>query len=465
MICSEYLYIIIKGLSGLIGIICLFLAFFPFKSEESKIQSILEALWIRLDDKNEKFVLRSSKYFNSVSQIATLILDKYFGKRLLSFQSLWVSAFYTVGFYLLAITFLVPEESTILSTLTINVIIGFSLFSFSFIPALINTKIWIKWGCLSVLTIYALYAIKALFFTQHFLVFLANQSYSNKFMFGLSALGSIGSIITCFLLIALFRKILLKFSSTLPLKKFFITLGLMVFLPIITLGLPYLLSRISFELYPPSSISVGWENFYMIPLAVSLINTTSIFPIILYLILISIFPLYRMIWTLLHRIIYSIAEYKMIANRSFMFSLSVFFIGFALNYLPQSEMSRDNRNDIANEQNDSTLESFYAIEVPDDFIIKHNEKFKPTCNSSTIYGGVIPQKQSVYVWFEWGESKDKLTHQTPKWAIIDKDSIRIKYPLTNLKQNTTYYYTLFLQELDGAKFHATIEKFTTLKCE
>lgn len=84
-----------------------------------------------------------------------------------------------------------------------------------------------------------------------------------------------------------------------------------------------------------------------------------------------------------------------------------------------------------------------------------------TCNSIIIMGSVRPYCEETFAWFEWGETPD-LGNMTTKQR-FNNDANYHQY-LTDLKENTTYFYRVVASNSKGTTT-GNVKSFTTSRCE
>jgi hypothetical protein len=104
---STSFSLFIRLILGLLGGICLFIGTFFREGEDGRLQSLLESLWIRIDDIQRHTVSRHISFLNVVAQVLGSRFDTIFGPALVSFQSIGVSVCYGLAsdalFYILII--------------------------------------------------------------------------------------------------------------------------------------------------------------------------------------------------------------------------------------------------------------------------------------------------------------------------------------------------------------------------
>jgi FtsH-binding integral membrane protein len=83
-----------------------------YKSEQGKLQSKLEDLWIRIDDLQKQALSRQTAFMGVVAETLTARFDRNFGKKLISLQSLIVSVCHAVATLILGIILLEKYSRT-----------------------------------------------------------------------------------------------------------------------------------------------------------------------------------------------------------------------------------------------------------------------------------------------------------------------------------------------------------------
>ena len=86
--------LVLHLLALILGSSCLYSAVFLYEDEQGRIQSILEDLWIRVNDRRQALVARHTLFMREVARLSASGFDRVFGKPLFSLQAATVSACY-----------------------------------------------------------------------------------------------------------------------------------------------------------------------------------------------------------------------------------------------------------------------------------------------------------------------------------------------------------------------------------
>lgn len=78
--------------SSLLGLACLFAAYFLTEPEESHAQATLEKWWIVLDDSGSAFRKRLTRLAAVSGELTVRAIDAAFGPRTLSLRAAWSAA-------------------------------------------------------------------------------------------------------------------------------------------------------------------------------------------------------------------------------------------------------------------------------------------------------------------------------------------------------------------------------------
>ena len=89
------------------------------------------------------------------------------------------------------------------------------------------------------------------------------------------------------------------------------------------------------------------------------------------------------------------------------------------------------------------------------------ESYHNACNGRIITGEVQPNCVETFAWFEWGETPE-LGNVTIKQRFID--DAHYEQLLTDLKENTTYFYRVVASNINGTT-KSNVNSFTTSRCE
>jgi len=437
--------VILKIIIALIGLLCLYFAFFAYETEQGKIQNKLEEWWVKIDDTKEITNTSLIKFLRRISLFTTISINKIFGEKIFSFQSAWVSVFYLNG----VITIYFAFSSIILDSPfgTIKAVIisvfGMVMIILAALPLFIKSKKWIKWGCISIILV-TLFSIIILIVTySEIWIPYGNlvMKLEDTLVSGLIAY----SVCTflCMSLIGFFRWSIQKFLDFNSIKKIIISILLQIIFASTLVYIPTLIyggyvPNHSAEYYNVITYSDLIGTF---PETISFINLFSVFPLSLFIILLISVPLNRFIWSIVCRPIYTLAQYKIVTNKSFMYALAVFFIGLSFKLTQLSD-------------NFITNQSSYKPDTPNNKI--------PICTSIGLNGSVQTRGTIVYAWYEWGTTPE-LNNSTPKW-IIGQDT-QLNYTLTNLVGNTKYYFKIVGKDEHGNYFSGELKSFITPSCQ
>ncbi len=92
---AHALHITLRILTGIAGILLLYVAFFLYEDEEEHIQNRLEQLWERIDELQNVSVSKEAAFLKGAAASASRILDYLFGVKLFSLQFVAISAAYS----------------------------------------------------------------------------------------------------------------------------------------------------------------------------------------------------------------------------------------------------------------------------------------------------------------------------------------------------------------------------------
>jgi hypothetical protein len=84
-------HFVVRPAEVLSGVFCLITALLLYRDEEGRIQSVLEDFWITVDDYQKLALSRHAAFMQQVAKLETRFLDRIFGNKLVSLQSVVVS--------------------------------------------------------------------------------------------------------------------------------------------------------------------------------------------------------------------------------------------------------------------------------------------------------------------------------------------------------------------------------------
>ena len=91
------LLLFIEAVSAFCGVILIYLALFTYEDEQKQLQNSLETFWIRIDSLKTDDSTRRMILLRGIASLSTAILDRLFGKSLISFRSVIMTSLLMVG--------------------------------------------------------------------------------------------------------------------------------------------------------------------------------------------------------------------------------------------------------------------------------------------------------------------------------------------------------------------------------
>lgn len=88
----QVLHFVAIPIGFLLGVFCVLTAIMLYPGEEKRIQSKLEDFWVVVDEYQKLPLSRHAAFMTEVAKLETRFLDRVFGHKLFSFQSVGVSA-------------------------------------------------------------------------------------------------------------------------------------------------------------------------------------------------------------------------------------------------------------------------------------------------------------------------------------------------------------------------------------
>jgi hypothetical protein len=330
------------------SIICVLV--FLYEGEEKKIQSRLEDSWIKIDDLKKKAIKRHTAFIQTVATQAGSLLDRLFGKKLLSLQLVGVTLCYSLASLFLVKLWL----QDVLGDLNLPLV--WSLFLFYLIagtlPLFFRSCRWLlSWLGIIILS------LPVIMLTIQYFVW-DNQSASGQFSLPLGVgfllynvagfyLGGAVAILVGSLCIVLTRSALrwsaetksfLKMVSVLVLN-FLLMVGLFL-LPLHYEGMLFQ-HILAYQLNPDNQLS-GVTNWglstlmWAYDLAVSANLYTSLIAAT-WIVLIIMMWLHRWFWPAFGRLAYALQRWELLngKKRKFLLGVGVLLIGDCIGHAPE----------------------------------------------------------------------------------------------------------------------------------
>lgn len=91
------LLLFIEAVSAFCGAILLYLALFTYEDEQKQIQNTLERFWVNIDNLKSDDSTRRMVFLRGIADFSTTLLDRLFGKKLVSFQSALITPLLMLG--------------------------------------------------------------------------------------------------------------------------------------------------------------------------------------------------------------------------------------------------------------------------------------------------------------------------------------------------------------------------------
>jgi hypothetical protein len=307
-----------RVLAGLLGCVCLYLAFFLYEDEEGEWQNRLDQFWIGVHDRARFTDSTSVAFFNKLAELFRNLLNHTFGPKLFSVRSIVASINLSLlGCSLVKSCALYLDEDyyRIMPYLIIMLTAVSSLSMLTRIQ-----RYWIR--CLSL--VFTVAGIVSLGYTMPGFLYRINKfklAEPVHLLYGRAvslALLSIGfSLISDVISVAVVRNSLLETSKAPTFRDFRITIGkvcglitLVEGIPIIALLLLWNANETEVNLYVFES--VGIEGAVLV---IVILNATTILyclaPIFVFIIVIA----HKLLWPSLSRVLYPLSRYQVVTNR------------------------------------------------------------------------------------------------------------------------------------------------------
>ena len=105
-------HILLRILAGLAGALLLYVAFFLYEDEESRIQNRLEQIWKRIDALQSSAMSKEVAFLQGATRTTSAILDRLLGHKLVSWQSIAVSMAFSLASLLVCKTIVILSTET-----------------------------------------------------------------------------------------------------------------------------------------------------------------------------------------------------------------------------------------------------------------------------------------------------------------------------------------------------------------
>src|SRR5713226_2450169 len=93
----NFLHLSLRVAAAIAGAFCLLTAFLSYPGEEGQMQSVLEDLWAKIDDRQKIALSLHAAFMQQVAKSVSRGFDLLFGHKLFSFRCLGVSISYSVS--------------------------------------------------------------------------------------------------------------------------------------------------------------------------------------------------------------------------------------------------------------------------------------------------------------------------------------------------------------------------------
>ncbi len=273
--------IIVKILLCCAGAIILSFSFLIYETEEKKLQSRIENLWIWLDDLARGSPAAESKALAWIAAVVTKLLDELFGPELYSFRVVVVS-------------------------IALSVLISSAFLSFSthaqhklmFLPE------WI-WA-IGIILLVRRSAMLALLGCSLGLLALAGMAHDYV---GTATFLSpfVLSVLSDFIVLAYVRKLLPKFTHSSALRTFYLVSESILVVGLVVLG----------PLAIGAALTTGYANDYFVAIgmAVAVLNISSILSVLALVLVLGVLAASHLLWPIIGRPVYALQRVGLFTNK------------------------------------------------------------------------------------------------------------------------------------------------------
>ena len=313
-----------RVLVGLLGCVCLYLAFFLYEDEEGEWQNRLDQFWIGVHDRARFTANTSVAFFNKIADVFRNVLNRTFGPKLFSVRSIVASINLSllgcslVKSYALYLWMAPDPDKDYSLIMPYLLVILTAVLSLSMLTQI--QRYWIR--CLSL--VFTVAGIASLGYTMPGFLYRVNKFklaepvhplYSQAVPLALLSIAF--SLISDVISVAVVRNSLAETSRAPTFRDFGITIGKVCGLVALVEGVPIVAllllwnandTHVDLDVFR----SVGIEGAILV---IVILNATTILyclaPLIVFIIVIG----HKLLWPSLSRVLYPLSRYKVVTNR------------------------------------------------------------------------------------------------------------------------------------------------------
>jgi hypothetical protein len=288
-------HLVFHALAAIVGMLSLYLAFFLFKDSEGRSRDRIEDLWATIDNEWKMSGGRLIALLKVVAQAANAILDRLLGQQLVSARSFGVSSSYALfGFWMASSILLETHDYR---AVTLQVVLAALAFFCGSCPLFLKRK---SVTAISLCPCLAIPAIALGFSPMPFLQ-------SLFVMLGL-LLGFLAGFLTIVLQRVRIRRV--RTSDQLPVILF--TVLLQTLLPVLLFSLPIFID-----------LSLGNDTVDTVAEILTYLNFSTELILLTFLIALALVVMHKVLWPVLGRFIYTLAQYRIVRMPVVMAALGI----------------------------------------------------------------------------------------------------------------------------------------------
>jgi hypothetical protein len=310
----------------------IYIAVFLYEDEQGKVQSILEDWWIKIEDVKRGALSRHTIFMSGVAQIADSVLNRIFGKKLFSLQSLSVSACLSIASLGLAEIYLELRADDKVNQLHVR---WFALWFLCFLLVSLIPFLRPRLSALillvAILSGYLYYELAYEFNPES--EFLPDQTTH----YVSYCLGMIIGVVSDVLFIAVTRKLLRRMYKLDNLLNIVGLLLVNCFLAYVLVGGMWHLANVFTRAILTSGLDHMWYYYAQDTLSfAALFNVITVAVASIFIFLILLMLLHRIFWPLLNRPIYALAGLGIVRRRKLFGAIGLLLLGLSIGYTPSS---------------------------------------------------------------------------------------------------------------------------------